>query len=128
MTVATGSAEFRPARRVRASAPRTRGRPTPLAAVRGRRWAIHPRQSKKRRFPDGTVGMLSLEVQEAACRAAIAQVDPDPRSIVVIPDHGRPGGPHLSRPGRAELLELLRAGVVDAVMAFKADRLGRDIE
>jgi DNA invertase Pin-like site-specific DNA recombinase len=86
------------------------------------------RQSKKRRDSEGRVTTTSIEVQEAACRRVIRQLDSSPAGIEVAIDHGISGGAGQKRPGRDRMLELVDAGLVDAVIAYKADRIGRDIE
>jgi Resolvase, N terminal domain/Recombinase/Recombinase zinc beta ribbon domain len=105
----------------------------PLAASKvevrpGRRWVIYVRQSKKRKNQRGEVTTISIELQEQECRRTIANLDPAPISITVIKDHGRRGVRGHHRPGREELLLLVEADEADAVMAFKASRIGRDIE
>jgi DNA invertase Pin-like site-specific DNA recombinase len=94
----------------------------------GSRWVIYVRQSKKRKNQRGEVTTISIELQERACRTTIAFLDPEPLSITVIRDHGRRGVRGQHRPGREELLTLVEADEVDAVMAYKASRIGRDIE
>jgi hypothetical protein len=93
-----------------------------------RRWAIYIRQSKKRKNQRGEVTTVSIEIQEKMCREAIAALDPGALSITVIKDHGRSGVRGTVRPGREQVLTLVESGTVDAVMAFKASRIGRDIE
>jgi hypothetical protein len=92
------------------------------------RWAIYIRQSKKRKNQLGQVTTVSIDLQEKACRETIALLDPSPASIKVICDHGRSGVRGSKRPGRDELLALIDAGEITAVMAYKATRIGRDIE
>jgi DNA invertase Pin-like site-specific DNA recombinase len=94
----------------------------------GSDWAIYVRQSKKRKNQRGEVTTISVSLQEQECRNVIARLDPEPRSITVITDHGRRGVRGHHRPGREELLTLVYAGEVNAVMAYKASRIGRDIE
>lgn len=104
-----------------------RSRPTRRLAP-GLRWVLYLRQSSRKRSPKtGVTSFLSFEVQEATCRASIARVDSDPASIVVITDHNRPGGRGKRRPGRDRLLEMCRAGEVDAVMSYRVSRIGRDL-
>jgi DNA invertase Pin-like site-specific DNA recombinase len=118
-----------PARRPRSAPGKTRKRGGRLTqTVGGRRWLILVRQSKKRRDEAGQVTTTSIEVQEAACRRVIAQLDVSPRGIEVVVDHGISGGHGQRRPGRDRVLGLVDAGGIDAVMAYKADRIGRDIE
>lgn len=104
-----------------------RSRPTRRLAP-GLRWVLYLRQSSRKRSPKtGVTSFLSFELQEETCRAAIARVDSEPISIVVITDHNRPGGRGKRRPGRDRLLEMCRAGEVDAVMSYKVSRIGRDL-
>ena len=99
-----------------------------LHTTPGRRWIIYIRQSEKKRNQSGEVTTTSIEIQERACRAAIAQMDPSPASVTIIIDHGRRGGRGRLRPGRDEMLALIEQRAADAVMAFKTARIGRDIE
>lgn len=118
-----------PARRPRAGSGKTRKRGArPTQSVAGRRWLILVRQSKKRRDENGRVTTTSIEVQEAACRRVIRQLDESAAEIDVVVDHGISGGHGQRRPGRDRMLELVDEGRVDAVMSYKADRIGRDIE
>src|SRR4051812_46233224 len=97
-----------------------------LVTVRGRRWVIYLRQSRKKRNARGEISGLSLELQERNCRAAIAELDPDPQSIRVVIDHGRSAGRGRRRDGLQEVQRLVRGGEADAVMARKANRIGRN--
>jgi len=103
---------------------RRRGAAT--ATPRGLRWAIYLRNSKQRRVNGVPVG-YSIPTQALECRAFVAHLDPDAASVEEIVDRGRPGGAGVYRPGMEQVLELVKAGAVDAVMAFKADRIGRSL-
>jgi DNA invertase Pin-like site-specific DNA recombinase len=117
-----------PARKRRSSQRKTRPRGTSGALVAaGRRWVVPVRQSKKRYDDDGQLTSVSIEIQEAAARRVIAQLDSRPTSIEVVVDRAS-GGHGVRRDGRERLLALVDAGEVDAVLAYRADRLGRDIE
>jgi DNA invertase Pin-like site-specific DNA recombinase len=105
-----------------------RGVAAKAAVETGRNWVIYVRQSKKRKNQRGETTTVSIDVQESMCRDTIAALDPDPRSITLIKDHGRSGVRGTNRPGREQVLTLVESGAVDAVMAFKASRIGRDIE
>lgn len=94
----------------------------------GRRWVIYVRQSKKKKNAKGEITTLSIEDQEGRSRTAIAQLDPSPKSVHVVVDHGKPGGRGKQRPGRDEVLTLVEGGQIDAVMALKASRIGRSLE
>lgn len=94
----------------------------------GRNWVIYVRQSKKRKNQRGEITTVSIDVQETMCRDTIAALDTAPRSITMIKDHGRSGVRGSNRPGREQVLALVESGAADAVMAFKASRIGRDIE
>ena len=83
-----------------------------------RRAALYARQSITR---DGSAG---LDVQIEACREAAKRLKVDvvvelvePPSTSGYRNRGR------SRPKFGELLELIRTGEVDCVIAFKTDRL-----
>jgi hypothetical protein len=93
----------------------------------GRHWVIYLRQSRNRKNSRGELSQVSIEVQEEQCRRVIAEMDPCPASIRVIVDQGRPGGRGRRRPGRDELVGLLTSSQVNAVMALRTDRIGRDI-
>lgn len=118
--------------------PRRAKRANPMAKKRnvsakvelqpGRRWVIYVRQSKKRKSQRGETTMVSVELQERRCREVIAMLDPEPLAIVVIRDQGQSGVRGHHRPGREELLTLVEGEEANAVMAFKASRIGRDIE
>lgn len=127
VTRLTSAADIRRRRPSRAS--RSSGSvASKIRAESGRNWAIYVRQSKKRKNQRGEITTISIDLQEQACRKTIAQLDPSPASIDVICDHGRRGVRGHKRPGRDELLSLVDAGEINAVMAFKATRIGRDIE
>lgn len=94
----------------------------------GLRWVLYLRQSsRKRSSKTGVTSYLSFEVQEEMCRTAIGRLDPTAASVVVVTDHSRPGGRAKRRPGRDRIVEMCRAGEVDAVMSFKVSRIGRDL-
>ncbi len=85
-----------------------------------RRAALYARQSITRE------GSASLDVQIEACREAAKRLKVDvvvelvePPSTSGYRNRGR------SRPKFGELLELIRAGEVDCVIAYKTDRLSR---
>lgn len=125
----TAAALVKPQRARRRAASARRRRVGSKVEVRaGSRWVVYVRQSKKRKNQRGEVTTISIELQEQACRSTIAHLDPEPLSVTVIRDHGRRGVRGHHRPGREELLTLVEAGEVDAVMAYKASRIGRDIE
>jgi DNA invertase Pin-like site-specific DNA recombinase len=93
----------------------------------GRQWAVYPRNSKSRKDSTGALVVASQEVQEHACRAAIARLDPAPANIEVFPEVGRSGGGGRRRPQRDRLMEAVREGKVDAVIAYNAKRIGRNL-
>lgn len=85
------------------------------------------RNSKKRRNRLGEVVQVSLAVQEQRSRAAIAGLDPAPQSVTVFKDEGRSGGGGRQRPARDRLREAVASGAVDAVVAYNAKRIGRNL-
>lgn len=66
---------------------------------------------------------VSLAVQEQTCRDFVTRQGGE--VVAVLRDEGR-SGLDLERPAYLQLFELARAGSVDAVVAYRLDRLGRD--
>jgi DNA invertase Pin-like site-specific DNA recombinase len=84
------------------------------------RAAIYARQSITRE------GSASLEVQLGACREAAERLRVDiVVELVEAPSTSGYRNRGRSRPKFQELLEVIRAGEVDCVIAFKTDRLSR---
>ena len=94
---------------------------------KGLRWAIYLRNSKKRKNANGEVSSVSQATQEERCRQGIVERDPTPVSVTVFREEGRSGGGGRRRPVRDELVEAVAAGEFDAVMAFHAQRVGRNL-
>src|SRR5690348_11988591 len=81
------------------------------------RYAIYCRVSTDAQERDGT----SLETQEAACRAAVAQAG----GLVVNCTRESASGYSLGRSGLTELRQLVRDGKVDVLLCHDVDRLSR---
>ena len=85
-----------------------------------RRTAIYARQSITRE------GSASLDVQVEACREAAKRLKVDVvAELVEAPSTSGYRNRGRSRPKFGELLELIRRGEVDCVIAYKTDRLSR---
>jgi DNA invertase Pin-like site-specific DNA recombinase len=88
-------------------------------ALRGRA-AIYARQSITRE------GSASLDVQVEACREAAARLKLDVvAELVEAPSTSGYSNRGRNRPKFRELLDLIRRGEVDCVVAYKTDRLSR---
>jgi site-specific DNA recombinase len=105
---------------VMAARPRSHSedRPT-VRALRGRA-ALYARQSITRE------GSASLDVQVEACREAAARLELEVvAELVEAPSTSGYTNRGRSRPKFGELLDLIRRGEVDCVVAYKTDRLSR---
>lgn len=115
------------------SAPAASGRALRLPRVTqatlpaGNDWGIYVRNSKKRRNRLGEIVQVSLAVQEERCRAAVASLDPGARSVTVFRDEGRSGGGGRNRPARSRLADAVSSGAVNAIVAYNAKRIGRNL-
>jgi site-specific DNA recombinase len=93
-------------------------RPT-VGTLRGRA-ALYARQSITRE------GSASLDVQVEACREAAARLELEVvAELVEAPSTSGYANRGRSRPRFGELLDLIRRGEVDCVVAYKTDRLSR---
>ncbi len=102
-----------------ASARARSDRRSPATALRGRA-AIYARQSITRE------GSASLDVQVEACRDAAARLKLDVvAELVEAPSTSGYSNRGRNRPKFGELLDLIRRGEVDCVVAYKTDRLSR---
>lgn len=102
-----------------ASARARSDRRTPATVLRGRA-AIYARQSITRE------GSASLDVQVEACREAAARLKLDVvAELVEAPSTSGYSNRGRNRPKFGELLDLIRRGEVDCVVAYKTDRLSR---
>ena len=105
--------------------PKTKQRPTPdlntsVLPRLGLRIAIYVRISK-----DDTDSMLGVERQEAQCRELIGQRYPGDHVIEVYSDNNRSAWSGARRPAYERLMADLRAGRLDLVVCYAADRLYR---
>lgn len=88
--------------------------------VRRPRAAIYARQSITRE------GSASLDVQVEACREAAKRLSLNVvAELVEAPSTSGYRNRGRSRPKFKQLLELIRSGEVDSVVAYKTDRLSR---
>ncbi len=102
-----------------ASARARSDRRSPATALRGRA-AIYARQSITRE------GSASLDVQVEACREAAARLKLEVvAELVEAPSTSGYSNRGRNRPKFGELLDLIRRGEVDCVVAYKTDRLSR---
>jgi DNA invertase Pin-like site-specific DNA recombinase len=102
-----------------ASASARSNRRPPATVLRGRA-AIYARQSITRE------GSASLDVQVEACREAAARLKLDVvAELVEAPSTSGYSNRGRNRPKFGELLDLIRRGEVDCVVAYKTDRLSR---
>jgi site-specific DNA recombinase len=102
-----------------ASARARSDRRSTATALRGRA-AIYARQSITRE------GSASLDVQVEACREAAARLKLDVvAELVEAPSTSGYSNRGRNRPKFGELLDLIRRGEVDCVVAYKTDRLSR---
>jgi DNA invertase Pin-like site-specific DNA recombinase len=109
------------------SSPRRPSPPTRATLTAGNDWGIYVRNSKKRRNRLGEVVQVSLAIQEQESRTAVAALDPSPRSVTVFRDEGRSGGGGRHRPARDRLRDAVASGTVNAVVAYNAKRIGRNL-
>jgi DNA invertase Pin-like site-specific DNA recombinase len=94
-------------------------RRSPATVLRGRA-ALYARQSITRE------GSASLDVQVEACREAAARLKLDVvAELVEAPSTSGYSNRGRNRPKFGELLDLIRKGEVDCVVAYKTDRLSR---
>jgi len=92
---------------------------SPAVALRGRA-ALYARQSITRE------GSASLDVQVEACREAAARLKLEVvTELVEAPSTSGYSNRGRNRPKFGELLDLIRRGEVDCVVAYKTDRLSR---
>jgi len=102
-----------------ASARARSNRRSSATALRGRA-ALYARQSITRE------GSASLDVQVEACREAAARLKLDVvAELVEAPSTSGYSNRGRNRPKFGELLDLIRRGDVDCVVAYKTDRLSR---
>ena len=102
-----------------ASARARSDRRSSATALRGRA-ALYARQSITRE------GSASLDVQVEACREAAARLKLDVvAELVEAPSTSGYSNRGRNRPKFGELLDLIRRGEVDCVVAYKTDRLSR---
>lgn len=102
-----------------ASASARSNRRPPTTALRGRA-AIYARQSITRE------GSASLDVQVEACREAADRLKVEVvAELVEAPSTSGYSNRGRNRPKFGELLDLIRRGEVDCVVAYKTDRLSR---
>lgn len=95
----------------------------------GLRWAIYPRISGKQGATSGDADdeTVSMDTQEAECRAMIARIDPTgivADGLVFREIHT--GVELFTRPKLTQLREAVRRGEVDAIACYQPKRWARD--